>query len=125
MKLPAFLALSMLVAGCGVLQPQSLEERLADAVVEFNESEAASVANGATRTRREARLDGDDTLVIAITNLPTGNSTFDPMAMERSLRPEFCDDAEMRELIEAGIRVRFELTSNFGKELPSVQFNRC
>lgn len=124
MKKSAIGIVALALAGCGVIgQPQSLEQRLGDAVERFN-NDTSSLGKGFEGTTRKARLEGD-TLVFMIANLPTGNETYDPHAMRRILRPEMCDDSDFRELIEDGVKIRFELTSNFGKELPAIQFARC
>lgn len=126
MKSIQILALALLLMGCGGLvgEPKSTEARLAAMVERYNEVQASAKTDDQSGAQRHARIEGGNTLVIEITNVPTGNSTFDPNAMRKSLRPEICDDL-MRELLDAGISVRFDLTSNFGKKQPSVHFSRC
>ena len=98
---------------------------MADAVQRYNAAEARSTESGPGIVTRRALLEGGDTLVFKLGNMPTGNTTFDPYAMRKSLRPELCDDAGLRELVEQGVKVRFDITSNYGKELPYIQFTRC
>lgn len=102
-----------------------LEQRLAESVQRFNESEARNAPSSPGALTRTVHIEGGDTLVFKLDNIPTGNTSFDPNAMRKSLRAEFCEDRAMRELLEAGVKVRFDLTSNYGKELPSVKFARC
>lgn len=72
-----------------------------------------------------ARIDEGNTLVLKARNLPTGNQTYDPNRMRAELRPEVCADGAFRKLIDEGGRLRFEMVSNTGKELPAIQFARC
>ena len=73
----------------------------------------------------KARIDDGKTLVLIIGNVPLGNTTYDPNAMRKTLRPQICGSRNYRELIEDGGKVRVEMTTNYGKELPAVQFARC
>lgn len=114
--------ISVLLAAC---TNAPLDQRLAEAVQRFNDSEARNAPSSPGALTRTAGIEGGDTLVFKLANMPTGTTSFDPNAMRKSLRGEFCEDREMRELLEAGVKVRFDLTSNYGKELPSVKFARC
>lgn len=120
------LAIAPLAACGGLIEPLSAEQRLARSVDNFNNSwERSDIARQLPGSKMAARIDNGDTLVLMVDNLPVGNRTFDPNAVRKTMRPTLCDDSDFRELMDAGIKVRFEMTSNFGKPLPAVQFARC
>ncbi len=125
-KSVAAASLGLTLSACGALTPMTPEERLAYSVKHFNsEAATAEMDKQLPGSKMAARVDNGDTLVLMVTNVPTGNRTFDPNTLRKVMRPTLCDDRDFRQLMEDGINVRFELTSNFGKELPAVQFARC
>ena len=115
-----------LLAGCGnMLVGEVTPELLPDVVEEINEHGTLEIGKEFPGVTMEARLDNEDTLVIMMGNVPLGNRTYNPNAVRRLLRGEVCNDTVLSELIANGGKVRLEMTSNFGKELPAVQFARC
>ena len=126
MRICAILAMGLAVAGCGdAFEPLSAEEKLARSVERFNRNGGDVVADALPGSSTKARIDGGVTLVLMVSNVPSGTRTFDPNAVRKAMRPSLCSDDDFRAMIDQGIKVRFEMTSNFGKELPAVQFSRC
>lgn len=100
-------------------------ELLPDLAEEINTRGTLEIGKDFPGVTMKARVDETDTLVVMLGNVPLGNRTYDPNAVRRSLRGEVCSDRHLRELIANGGKVRLEMTTNFGKELPAVQFARC
>ncbi|MEM7780721.1 MAG: hypothetical protein AAF697_10050 [Pseudomonadota bacterium] len=123
-----FLVLSTaaLLASCGDFPGQKgAIESLPDVVREINESGTSELAKDIPGATMKARIDDGDTLVLMMGNIPSGNRSFDPYTVRKTLRPEVCASDNYRQLFEEGGKVRVEMTSNFGKELPAIQFARC
>lgn len=123
---------SILVAGIvslsacgGVVDNRTALEKLPDVVEMINRDGTTEIARDFPGVRAAARIDDGDTLVIMMSNVPFGGRTFDPNAVRRSLRPQVCGSENYRELFEAGGKVRLEMTSDHGKELPAIQYARC
>ncbi len=122
MKYLVAAGLAVLLAGCG---ERTTLEVLPDVVRDINESGSAEISKQIPGATMKARIDDGKTLVLMIGNVPLGNTTYDPNAMRKTLRPQICGSRNYRELIEDGGKVRVEMTTNYGKELPAVQFARC
>ena len=130
MKKGVVLAALVVAGGCGpILGPGSLEDKLAVAEDYVNR-------HGTDQMRKQigpqfgsakvsSRVDGNDTLVIVIKDLPTGKASWDPFVMRKTLRGDMCAQAVYRELFEAGGKAKLEVTSNIGFQLPSVQVAGC
>lgn len=119
------LSLGLLAAaltGCG---PSVSKDSLPEVVRWVNDGNMDYLFADLDGTDISARLDPGDTLVLKVTNLPTGTQTYDPNALRKMLRSEVCEPGTFGRLIEQGGKVRFEFVSNFGKELPAIQFAHC
>ena len=126
MKIWAAIAAIPLLAGCqDMLMGEVTPELLPDLVEEINTHGTLEMGKQFPGVTMKARVDNADTLVIMMGNVPLGNTTYDPNAVRRLLRSEVCEDGNLRQLIDNGGKVRLEMTTNFGKELPGVQFARC
>ncbi|WP_299194745.1 hypothetical protein [uncultured Erythrobacter sp.] len=126
MKFWTVVPLAACLAGCGnMLIGEITPEVLPDLADEMNERGTLEIGKDFPGVTMHARVDSGDTLVVMMGNVPLGNRTYDPNAVRRLLRSEVCSDSNLSELISNGGKVRLEMTSNFGKELPAVQFARC
>lgn len=126
MRTLALATIAVTLAGCGgVFDERSTLEVLPDVVRDINRSGSAEIAKEIPGVTMKARIDDGSTLVLMMGNVPVGTSTYDPNAVRKALRPQVCGSRNYRELIEGGGKVRVEMTTNFGKELPAVQFARC
>ena len=114
------------LAGCGgVPSGPVTDQEMAQVVREINREGAEIFADEFPGMTGQARLDPDNILVLMLVNTPTGKRTYDPNALRRLLRPQICEDGNFRRLIDNGWKVRLEMTSNMGSELPAIQFARC
>lgn len=119
-------AAALLLAGCGEMMMGEVGTDILPALVdEINQNGTHEIAKQIPGATIKARLEGDDLLVLMVGNVPTGNQTYDPNALRRLMRGEVCKDRHLAELIRNGGKLRIEMTSNFGKELPAIQFARC
>ena len=116
------IGLGAMVAACN---PSVSKDDLPTIVRGVNAGEADYLFKEMPGVELSARIDEGDTLVLKVENLPTGNQTYDPNLMRKQLRPEICGEGAFRQLIDEGGRLRFEMVSNTGKELPAIQFARC
>ena len=120
------LGLVVALAGCGgVPSGPVTDQEMAQVVREINREGAEIFADEFPGMTGQARLDPDNILVLMLVNTPTGKRTYDPNALRRLLRPQICEDGNFRRLIDNGWKVRLEMTSNMGSELPAIQFARC
>ncbi len=118
--------LAITATACGgIVDQRSAIEQLPDVVDAINRDGNAEIAKQLPGAVVTARIDDGDTLVIMMGNVPLGNTTFDPNAVRKTLRPQVCGSENYRELFEEGGKVRVEMTSNFGKEMPAIQYSRC
>lgn len=122
-----FLAL----AACGgpILGPGTLEDKLAIGADYANthgtQQMRAQIGPSFGKASVSARVDNGDTLVVMIENLPSGKATWDPNVMRKKLRPEMCREPVYHEIFGSGGKVRLEVTSNIGQELPAVTVGSC
>lgn len=114
-----------LLPACGMLENKSAIEVMPDVARNINESGTAEFAKIFPNATMNARVDNGDTMVLIMGNMPLGNETYDPMALQKLLRPKLCATQNFRDLIAEGGKIRVEMTSNFGKQLPAIQFTRC
>ena len=125
-KICIALAMGGLVTGCGgAFEQRSTLEVLPDVVAEINRSGTAEIGKQMPGVTMKARIDDGKTLVLLMGNVPMGNQSYDPNALRKTLRPEVCGSDNYRDLIEDGGKIRLEMTTNFGKKLPAIQFARC
>lgn len=130
MKKGFVLAVCALAGGCGpILGPGTLEDKLAVAADYVNshgtEQMRSQIGAQFGNAKVSSRIDGVDTLVIVIKDLPTGKASWDPFVMRKTLRNDMCAQAVYRELFEAGGKAKLEVTSNIGFQLPNVQVAGC
>lgn len=122
MKIWILLATSAVIAACS---PGVSKDNLPAVVRAVNNGSADYLFADIPGAKVSARVDPGDTLVLKVTNVPTGNQTFDPNAVRKALREEVCEHGSYGQLIAQGGKVRFEFVSNFGKDLPAIQFAHC
>ncbi len=124
----AIVFVALALSGCGGGVPGgagTLEDSLVDAADFFNtrgDSFLPVEMGGATVS---ARVEGKDTIVVRMVNIPTGHATFDPNYARKMMRPKLCETSSSRKIIERGGRIWLEMQSNIGKELPSFGVARC
>ena len=122
MKLWVVAGGAMLLASCS---PGVSKDNLPAVVAAVNNGSADYLFKDIPGAKVSARVDEGDTLVLKVSNIPTGNRTFDPNAIRAALREEVCKSGSYGQLIKQGGKVRMEFVSNFGKELPAIQFAHC
>lgn len=110
---------TLALAGCG--EPETLDEALNGAANFFNRNADAFDLKGVKLSANVA----EDVLTIRMTNFPSGTRTFDPNAARKLFRDKLCDIGKARDILEMGGKIRVELRSNYGKDLPAVQVARC
>lgn len=110
------------LAGCG--GPETLDEALNDAAGFFNKNAKSLQTPQLKNTKLSASV-ADDVLTIRMTNFPSGTRTFSANAARKLFRAKLCDMSSSREILDMGGKIRVELRSNYGKELPPVQIARC
>ena len=113
---------SLALAGCG--GPETLEEALGNAADFYNSSSNNLQTSQLKNTKIKADVSGD-LLTIRLTNFPSGTRTYDPNALRKLLREKLCEIGSARAIFDMGGKIRIELQSNYGKELPPVQVARC
>lgn len=117
---------ALALAGCGALAaPMTLEESMQDAADFFNKNGASFLPKEIEQAKVSARVEDGEIMVIRLENIPTGNATFDANYARKMFRPKLCEQSSSRKIIEQGGKIRVEMRSNIGKELPSVQVARC
>jgi hypothetical protein len=127
----AAIALPVALTACGgpILGPGTLEDKLAVGADYTNtygtEQMRRQIGPSFGKASVSARVDNADTLVVMIEGLPSGNATWDPNVMRKRLRPEMCSEPVYHELFGAGGKVRLEVISNIGRELPAVKVSSC
>lgn len=107
------------LAGCG--GPETLDEALNDAASFFNRNADSLDLKG---VKLSATVEGD-VLTMKMTNFPSGTRTFDPNAARKLFREKLCGIGSAREILDMGGKIRVELRSNYGKDLPAVQVAGC
>lgn len=117
-------AAALSACGSGIGGGRTLEETLDGAAAHMNRNSAKIVGN-LPGSKMTARVENGDTIVLRLTNVPSGTQTYDPNAVRKMFRPEFCNKTLYNKVFAKGGKVRLELVSNFGKELPAIQFARC
>lgn len=122
MKFRVAIAGALVVGACS---PGVSKDNLPAVVAAVNAGSADYLFADIPGAKVSARLDEGDTLVLKVTNVPTGTRTFDPNTIRAALREEVCKGSSYGKLIEQGGKVRMEFVSNFGKELPAIQFAHC
>lgn len=119
-------AMAVLASGCGgLVEQRSTLEMLPDVVDGINRTGSSELSQQIPGATMKARIEDGSTLVLMMGNVPLGNQSYDPNALRRTLRPQVCGSDDFRELIDEGGKIRVEMTTNFGKELPAIQFARC
>ena len=114
------------LAGCGAIAaPMTLKESMQDAADFFNVNGASFLPGEIAQAKVSARVEDGDTMVIRLENMPTGHATYDANYARKMLRPKLCDTRSGRNMIEQGGKIRVEMRSNIGKELPPVQIAHC
>ncbi len=123
----AILGLGLLaLTACGaVADNRSMTERLPDIADYLNRNGNPKLTAEFPNATIGARVDEGDTLVIMVGNIPTGSTAIDPNALRKLWRPLVCGEEHYRQLFSEAGKVRMEITSNFGKKLPPVQYARC
>ncbi|MCR2834148.1 hypothetical protein [Parerythrobacter lacustris] len=120
------LAAAIPLAGCGAgVTEDNLASRLEGAAKFLNTDGQAMLADTMDGAKLTATAEGGDTLVMTIENVPTGNEIFDPGTMRKLLRPNVCDEAGNRSVIDAGGKFRIEMISNTGKVQSPVTIANC
>ncbi len=126
MKTWVLLACMLTLGACGgSAEPAAVEDTLTEAAAYINKNGAAVLPEAMAQATVGATVEGNDTIVIQLANLPTGNATLDSNFARKMLRPKVCEDTSTRALIDAGGKIRFEMKSNTGKEALSAQIARC
>lgn len=105
--------------------PDTLEGALDGAADHFNTHGLDIINEELSATAMKASVKGADTLVMRVEGIATGNLTFDPIAMTKMMRENVCENDWNRRVFEKGGRLRIELVSNYGKELPPILFAQC
>ncbi|MEP0189078.1 MAG: hypothetical protein ABJP70_04645 [Erythrobacter sp.] len=118
------LALAGLIAACSTA-PDTLEGTLDRAANHFNQNGLDIINEELKATGMNVSVEGEDTLVMRVEGIATGNLTFDPIAMTKVMRENICESDWNRRVFEKGGRLRIELVSNYGKELPPILFAKC
>ena len=113
---------ALALAACG--GPATKEEAMADAANYFNRYGTDALAGQFKGIKVKSSVQ-EDVLVIRMENFPSGTRTFDPDAVRKLFRPKMCEMSSSREIIDMGGKIRVEIQSNYGKELPSVTVARC
>lgn len=113
---------ALALAGCG--GPETKEEAMSQAADFFNNNGEALAGAGLKDVKLTAAVEGD-VLVMKMTNFPSGTRTFDENAARKLFRAKLCEMRKSREILELGGKIRVDIRSNYGKELPSVQVARC
>lgn len=116
------------IAGTAILaacSPGVSEDNLPAVVAAVNSGSADYLFKDIPGAKVSARVDDGNTLVLKVAGVPTGTRSFDPNPIRKALRPEVCKSSTYGKLIESGGKVRMEFVSNFGKELPAIQFVHC
>lgn len=72
----------------------------------------------------DARAEGK-TLVITLDKMPSGNDSFDPRMVRGVMYAMVCDGDVLEGLIDDGGEIRFEPTTNTGRELEPVWVTEC
>ena len=113
---------TLALAGCG--EPETLDEALGNAAHYFNKNATALQTAALKDTKLSASVT-DEVLTIRMANFPSGTRTFDPNAARKLFREKLCDLNSSRNILDMGGKIRVELRSNYGKDLPPVQVARC
>lgn len=115
------------LAGCGnaFAGPPALKDTLNRTAGELRAQAPALFAEDFGEMKFVPRVEGKDTLVLRFENAPVGSKAFDPNVIQRTVRPKVCEIGALRTVIESGGRIKLELASPIGAELPPVLFSRC
>ncbi len=118
------IALAGFAAACSA-EPDTLEGTLDKAANHFNKHGLDTINDQLKATAVKASVKDGLTLVMRVEGVATGNLTFDPIAMTKVMRKNICENDWNRRVFEKGGRLRIELVSNYGKELPAILFAKC
>jgi hypothetical protein len=124
-KFAILAAASLAVAACGGGAPDTLAGTLAGAAAHFNKNGLSLVNAELKPTGVKASVRGKDTLVVRIDGVATGRATFIPQKMQTSMRENVCGQDWNKRVFARGGKLRVELVSNVGEELPPLLFNHC
>ena len=122
MKNLMMVAGAIALTGCG--GPETLEEALQANADHLNRNASALQTTQLKNTKVSASVEGD-VLLVRMTNFPSGTRTFSANAARKLFRQKLCDIGMSRDVLEMGGKIRVELRSNYGKDLPPVQVARC
>jgi hypothetical protein len=122
MKYAIILVGAVALSACG--GPETKEEALTSAAKFFNGNAGALSSTQFKDIKVSARVE-EDVLIIKMANFPSGTRTFDPNAARKLFRGKICEISKSRDIIEMGGKVRVDIRSNYGKDLPSVQIASC
>ena len=122
MKKLMMLAGALTLTACG--GPETLEEALQANASHLNRNANALKPAQLKNTKVTASVEGD-VLLIKMTNFPSGTRTFSANAARKLFRQKLCDMSMSRDVLDMGGKIRVELRSNYGKDLPPVQVARC
>ena len=122
MKKLTILAGALALSACG--GPETLEEALQANADHLNRNASSIKPAQLKNTKVKASVEGD-TLLIRMTNFPSGTRTFSADAARKLFREKLCNIGMSRDVLEMGGKIRVELRSNYGKDLPPVQVARC
>lgn len=126
MRYAVLCAASFLMAGCGdLVGPANLQDALAEAEQLTNDPRTAFRNPDFPDANVDGRIEAPKTFVIRHSNVKTITRTFDPRAMEKSIRADVCDQRPLRNVIDKGGIVRVEMVTHIGDELPHLFFSRC
>lgn len=124
MRILILVSILFAVSACGGLIGEPSPREILPKVVDRINREGADIVDlpGVTVS---AQIEHDDTLVLMMDNVPLGNTSYDPYTVRKTLRPQICGEENFREILKAGFKIRFEMTSNHGKKLPAIFFASC
>lgn len=123
MRVICLFAATLAVVACGEGEP--LDVLVEDTARYYNSQGEDFFADLYPGSKTGASAEGGDTLVVRIENIPSGKRATDPFKWSNGVREGMCASGGMDHLLEAGAKIRVEMRSNMGVELPTTHLASC
>lgn len=123
MRFFRFAVATLALSACGEEKP--LNVLVEDAARHYNSNGEDAFAFLYSGSKTRAFAEGDDTLVVRIDNIPSGKQTVDPIMWGKGVRKGLCADGYVRDMVGKGAKLRVEMRSNMGVDLPTTHLASC
>jgi len=115
----------LLLAACGSqasVPVDVLAQKSAERLNSKGEDALAGIYPG---SKVRAWVEGENTLVVRIENMPTGTRSVGAFEYNDAVRKRFCKAKNFSKLVSLGVRLRIETRSTIGRELPTSYIASC